>query len=434
MSSDTFYVRVQKIQGATVEILCETSTAGGLNDYAVTRSFALMAIEDCMPSTWSGKKTTLQARLHEIGHGSMPPVWEADFHRKYVGEFIAKTELVSRTGIIHDTAAWQAGHFDENNRNANRDFPLHSFVLRVTMTDPKWLDGISVGSSGGTTAFDAWWDDPKRPSQKQLAEVERKAPRWRPAKAGAKVKKTAVKETAKKETAVKKTTKKTATKKASKSVATETAAKKTAKKKTAKKKTAKKAAKTAAKKTAKKAAKTAAKKTAKKAAKKTAAKNREEGGEEDRGEEGGEEDRGEEDREEGGEEDRGEEDREEGGEEDRGEEDREEGGEEDRGEEDREEEDREEADREEDRGLIRPIRTPSLTSGRAATTPVVPGEPARPPALQRRRVGLRPPTVPPERPPRGPLAAVSGACGRARPRATLRRRASARAQENDGCA
>ena len=266
MSSDTFYIQVQAIKGDTIELMCRTSTAGGVNDYAVTRSFALMVLEDGMPYA---KTTPLQKRLVELGGGSMPPVWEASFHREHVGEFIASTELVERIGIVGDASAWR-DRFELDDATAERDYPLHRFVLRVRVTDPKWLKGLKVGQGWGTTAFDAWWDDPTRPSKAQLAAVERKASRWSPPGA----KQAAAKKPVAKKKAAKKVTPKTATKKAPKK-ATKKATKKTAAKKTAAKKTA--AKKTAAKKTAKKTAakkapakKTAAKKTAaKKTAKKT---------------------------------------------------------------------------------------------------------------------------------------------------------------------
>jgi len=260
MSSDTVYIQVQAIKGDTIELMCRTSTAGGVNDYAVTRSFALMVIEDGMPYA---KTTPLQKRMVELGGGSTPPVWEASFHREHVGEFIASTELVERIGIVGDENAWRA-RFDHDDETAERDYPLHRFVLRVRVTDPKWLKGLKVGQGWGTTAFDAWWDDPTRPSKAQLAAVERKASRWsRPGAKQAAAKKPAAKKVTQK-TAAKKATKKAAKKTAAK----KTAAKKTAAKKTAAKKTAKKTAakKAPAKKTAKKTTRATPKKTTKRAA------------------------------------------------------------------------------------------------------------------------------------------------------------------------
>ena len=238
MSSDTFYIQVQAIKGDTVELMCRTSTAGGVNDYAVTRSFALMVLEDGMPYA---KTTPLQKRLVELG-GSTPPVWESSFHREHVGEFIASTELVERIGIVGDERTWRE-RFEHDDATAERDYPLHRFVLRVRVTDPKWLTGLKVGQGWGTTAFDAWWDDPTRPSKASLAAGERKASRWSPPGA----KKAAAKKPAAKKSAAKKVTRKTAAKKApakkAAKKATRAAPKKTTTRAAAKKTTAKKAAK-----------------------------------------------------------------------------------------------------------------------------------------------------------------------------------------------
>jgi hypothetical protein len=252
MSSDTFTITLLSIAGDTAELLCATSTAGGINDYAITRSFALMALEDGMAY---GAKTPLQQGI-AAGGGQ---IWDEKFHR----ENVARTELVKRIGIVLDEEAWKKGRFDEKpGIDVEGEFPLHRFVLRVTVTDPKYLEGLTEGARWGTTAFDAWWNDPLRPSKKDMAAVDKTATYWTPgarkprapakkaAKAGAKkvpAKKTAAKKTAAKKTAAKKAP-------AKKAPAKKTAAKKAAPKKTAAKKVpAKKAAKrTPAKKTAKK--------------------------------------------------------------------------------------------------------------------------------------------------------------------------------------
>ncbi|MEZ4449202.1 MAG: histone H1-like repetitive region-containing protein [Nannocystaceae bacterium] len=267
MSSDTYTVIIHSIRRTTVELIGQLAAAGGC---AYTRSFALMAIESCMPSIDSGKTTPLQARLQGLAGTDVPPLWEASFHREHVGVFIDSTEFVRARG--------------------------GGFLLRVKMADKRWLEGLKPGTRAGTTAFDVWTDDPKSPSWDEVAEkigVKKKASTSTGAKKAA-VSKTGAKKTAASETAGKKTaakkeaTKKTASKKtASKKTASKKrASKKTASKKTASKKTASKAtssktaskttssSKTASKKTASKettSSKTASKKTGKKAAPKKAA-------------------------------------------------------------------------------------------------------------------------------------------------------------------
>ncbi len=152
-----------------VELVCRTGTAGGLNDLAVTRSFALMAIEDNLP--YAKTSPLQQAMAMATGVEGNPPVWEEAYHRDHVAKFIASTELIERSNIIDDEPAWWAGYESGSS-------PRHEFVLRVQMTDPRFLEGVEVGARYGTTAFDAWWKDPLCPSDAQIAAVTAKASHW----------------------------------------------------------------------------------------------------------------------------------------------------------------------------------------------------------------------------------------------------------------
>jgi len=180
MSSDTFHIHVTNIDGDKAEFLCSTGTAAGLNDYACTRSFALMIIEDGMPyfsGSGEGKGTPLQLELRKISGEETPRIWDADFHKKHVHKFITSAKVVERIGIITDLRAWEHGRFElEDYEN----YPLHKFVVHVQVTDPKWLQGLEKGSSYGTTAFDAWWEDPTRQKDREPAAIEGKASKWKP--------------------------------------------------------------------------------------------------------------------------------------------------------------------------------------------------------------------------------------------------------------
>jgi len=199
MSSDVFDIEIRSVDGDTVELLCTTGTAGGLNDYALTRSFVLSVLEDALRGSKSKKPPPFLQALRAVG-GATPPVWEEAFHKENVGKFIASTELLERIGIIEDEDAWNEGrHRHAEALRADRKFkgnidaaldkeyPRHQFVLRARVTDPRWLEGLRVGQQFGTTSFDAWWDDPLRPKPKKTA-----------------AKKTAAKKTAAKKTAAKK--------------------------------------------------------------------------------------------------------------------------------------------------------------------------------------------------------------------------------------
>ncbi len=177
MSSDTFTIDVLDIEEDQAAFLCTTGTAGGLNDCAFTRSFALTIIEDGMPYMSGGKGTALQLELHKLFGSDAFPMWEASFHQKHLDKFIKSAKLVERIGIIKNEAAWRHGRFELENET---DYPLHRFRLVVQVTDKKWLEGLKVGSSYGTTAFDAWWEDPTRQSEAELLAIERKASKWKP--------------------------------------------------------------------------------------------------------------------------------------------------------------------------------------------------------------------------------------------------------------
>ncbi len=167
MSSDLFDVEIRSLEGDTVELFCTTGTAGGLNDYALTRSFVLCVLDDALRESRSRKKKPLHEALRAIG-GETPPLWEEKFHEEHVGKFVASTELVERIGIIKDEGAWNRGRqklaealrADKRVKGDIRaaldeKYPPHRFVLRAQVTDPRWLEGLQVGQKLGTTAFDA---------------------------------------------------------------------------------------------------------------------------------------------------------------------------------------------------------------------------------------------------------------------------------------
>ncbi len=167
MSSDTFHVHVRAIEGDTIELRCLTGTAGGLNDFAMTRSFALIAMQSGMP-----RGAALERALAKLADASgHAPVWDESFHREHVAKFIVSIELLERSNIIDDIDAWNA-------RYASGEGPRHEFVVRVRMTDPRFIDGLEVGDDWGTTAFDAWYPDPQGVSRERVAEVTARASHW----------------------------------------------------------------------------------------------------------------------------------------------------------------------------------------------------------------------------------------------------------------
>ncbi len=166
MSSDTYHLRILRIEGAEIDLECITTTAGGVNDYAFTRSFVLMALGE------DGPEGTLRSAL------SGKPFYQEAWMRDHVGEYIVSTKSLGRFHYVSDEETWGKG------RNAlgqtlreqgmgemlvreklDEQFPRHRTHLRATVTDPKWLEGLEVGMMFGTTAYDAWWNDPVRPER-----------------------------------------------------------------------------------------------------------------------------------------------------------------------------------------------------------------------------------------------------------------------------
>ncbi|MDQ3031394.1 MAG: hypothetical protein M3Y87_03185 [Myxococcota bacterium] len=172
MSSDTFDVEIRALDGTTVELALTTTTAGGANDYAITRSFALITLQS---ATRERADAPLTIALAALAPDGVAPVWSEHFHREHVGAFVARTELLSRTGFIENAQRWfesrasraleleAAGLNGDLEAALDREFPRHNFLLRVDVTDPRWLSGLSPGQRFRTTGFDAWWDDPLRP-------------------------------------------------------------------------------------------------------------------------------------------------------------------------------------------------------------------------------------------------------------------------------
>lgn len=166
MSSDTYHIRILRIEGCEIDMECITTTAGGANDYAFTRSFVLMALGE------DGPHGALRDAL------SGEPFYKESWMCEHVGEYIVSTESLGRFHYVMDEQTWGEGRralgqelraqgMDEMlvRQKLDEAYPRHRTHLRATMTDPKWLEGLQVGEMFGTTAYDVWWDDPVRPER-----------------------------------------------------------------------------------------------------------------------------------------------------------------------------------------------------------------------------------------------------------------------------
>lgn len=76
--------------------------------------------------------------------------------------------------MIADRNAWFAEY------ETGKDVARHEFVLRATLRDPSFASGLAVGDAWGTTAFDAWLDDPAAPTPAEVEAVSDRASYWAP--------------------------------------------------------------------------------------------------------------------------------------------------------------------------------------------------------------------------------------------------------------
>lgn len=141
MSSDTYRVKVLRVAGREVTFEIKPTTAGGLADLAVTRSFIAMLFYDV-----GGPNL-----FDQLNNSA----WAAENLDKYV-ESVRVVSIIGRRS--EDSLRHTAEHYC---------IPIRHLQPRTTlvaeMATEELASHFSAGDSFGTTAFDVWWDDPKRP-------------------------------------------------------------------------------------------------------------------------------------------------------------------------------------------------------------------------------------------------------------------------------
>ncbi len=163
--ADTYQVTIARLEGSVIELDCTTGTAGGRNDFATTRSFVILALaEGVRRLALAG--TGIDAALAAAG-ASLDPFCETDaaFYREHAGTMLASTELLEREHVVVDEDALRQHVYDledagKNEREIEAMIPRHRFTLRATAVSPALLEGLAVGQTFATTAFDVWVSDP----------------------------------------------------------------------------------------------------------------------------------------------------------------------------------------------------------------------------------------------------------------------------------
>jgi hypothetical protein len=143
-------VRVIARGGREVDLDCVTSGASGLDDLCTSPAFALMALYD------AAYRSPLADAVNGLDEDLCDPAWM----RQHVGAFVEWTKLRERrnalgepalSAVMKDIRARRLtgmARVDELRRRG------HGYVLRVHVTDKRWISHLSVGMDFSTVGYD----------------------------------------------------------------------------------------------------------------------------------------------------------------------------------------------------------------------------------------------------------------------------------------
>jgi hypothetical protein len=177
--TDTSVVTILRVEGREIDMRVRTTTAGGLNDWSASRSFALLLLSDARRRARDdGFQLAERPIDREI------PAWEAADESWYVsepwmienvGRYVEKTEVLARRNVLDESAPDLDARIDAIERatagldplaaEAKRCGLYHYLDLRVTVTDARWLEGTPANVVFGSTAHDVWFADPLNPDE-----------------------------------------------------------------------------------------------------------------------------------------------------------------------------------------------------------------------------------------------------------------------------
>jgi hypothetical protein len=177
--TDVSVVTVLRVEGREIDFRVRTTTAGGLNDWSASRSFALLLLAEARRrAREEGFELAERPIDREI------PAWEAADDSWYVSEpwmienvarYVAKTEVLVRRNLIDESAPDVYERIEAIEGAVRGLAPLaaeakrcelyHYLDLRVTVTEPRWLEGTPANIVFGSTAHDIWFADPLNPPE-----------------------------------------------------------------------------------------------------------------------------------------------------------------------------------------------------------------------------------------------------------------------------
>lgn len=189
--SDTFDVELTALEGTTLTCLCVTGTAGDPDDLSPTRSFAILLLVEALYRQDRAAKHPLAKELRKLGEP-----WDEGFFRAHADRFVTQTRVPWRARLAEDPEGWAEARnarydelmavenpdFDALDRLLDEEFPRHQYELVIELTDAKYLEGFEVGMRFGTTAYDAWEEDPKSPARDAIPVRSTIAGKEKPAK------------------------------------------------------------------------------------------------------------------------------------------------------------------------------------------------------------------------------------------------------------
>lgn len=181
--AETFYIRIGRIADRRVVLHCLTGFSGAADDFATSRSFALMVLQDA--KLHAEDATFVAPRRHDhlyLQHATIgiraaeaaapladeideAEVWEESWHQANIARFVVSTKVLARRNVFpyDELVAIRSEivELGETWKLVEAGWQrLHNYDLEVEVTDAKYLAHLIEGHLFGTAAFDAWVEAP----------------------------------------------------------------------------------------------------------------------------------------------------------------------------------------------------------------------------------------------------------------------------------
>lgn len=146
MSSDTFRVQVDEVEGRDVVLTIRPTTAGGLCDLASSRSFVLMLLHE------QGGPVTFDQ--------TMDTAWLAE----HIDAYVTRVTPVRVIGYMREASLRSTA----SDWHIPAEYLQPRLTVRATMASEALAVCFVAGDRMATTAFDVWGDDPVHVSLREI--------------------------------------------------------------------------------------------------------------------------------------------------------------------------------------------------------------------------------------------------------------------------